>query len=146
MRCVNFDILKYVDDYNTKVALLSLPIDHGTERLVKKEFVQGLPFHIKEYILRYPTYPHLSLTELQLETKRQMQISNTLNKNKPKQETDGKQDYGKQENKQYPVKQKVNMGELASLWGARCNMVRTVQSNVGNDTGLTVVGKVGSMR
>jgi hypothetical protein len=39
MRCVNFDIQKYVDDYNAKVALLSSPIDHGTERLVKKEFV-----------------------------------------------------------------------------------------------------------
>lgn len=64
MRCANFDIAKFIEDYNNKVSLLPLPLDAGTERIVKKEFINGLPFHVKEFVVRSTNYPIYTLTDV----------------------------------------------------------------------------------
>lgn len=64
--------MKYTEEYNAKLAMLTHPLDHGTLRLVKHEFIKGLPFHIKEVILLNHNCPNFDLAVVQLEARRQM--------------------------------------------------------------------------
>lgn len=94
LRCQSFDIVKFIEEFNHKVNLMPLPLDAGTERIVKERFVNGLPFHVKEHVLRNTNFPLYSLTDVQAEAKRQMSISSLLNKSK-KPGTDENKDKNK---------------------------------------------------
>ena len=63
MRSANFDIAKLKKDCNNYVALLPLPLDAGTESIVKNEFINGHPFHVKEFVLCSTYYPIFTLTD-----------------------------------------------------------------------------------
>ena len=82
MRCWNWDVDKFVEDFNAKVMQLPQPLDAGTERLCKATFLSGIPFHVKEYLYHMERYPSMTLNEVQVEAKRQMSISALLNKGK----------------------------------------------------------------
>jgi|JI91814CRNA_FD_contig_21_1504630_length_278_multi_3_in_0_out_0_1 hypothetical protein len=64
MRCQNFDISKFIEDFNALVSMLQSPMDPGTERLVKQYFADGLPFHVKEHVIRNTNYPIYTLTDV----------------------------------------------------------------------------------
>lgn len=64
MRCQNFDISKFIEDFNAQVSMLQSPLDPGIERLVKQYFADGLPFHVKEHVIRNTNYPIYTLTDV----------------------------------------------------------------------------------
>ena len=123
--------MKYTEEYNAKVAMLTHPLDHGTMRLVKREFINGLPFHIKEVILRNHNYPDFDLADVQLEARRQMQISSTLNKGRDRQDRQDRSDQKDGDKKDKPKQDsKAQHVDIRGLWPNRCHMVRMVPHTV----------------
>lgn len=79
LQCSNYDVVKFVNDFNLKLSLLPFPLDAGTELLAKQQLADGLPFHIQEYVMMSKNYPLYTLTDVQTEAGRQMAILLKLN-------------------------------------------------------------------
>lgn len=72
LRCKGFEIANYTEEYYAKVEILTHPLDHRTMRLVKPEFINSLPFYIKEVTLRNQNSPNFDFADMHLEARWQI--------------------------------------------------------------------------
>jgi len=81
LRCQDQDVTKYTEEFNLKISKLR-STNPGTQEHLKILYVDGLPFKLKEMILRDRHYQFMDLTSAQAEAKRQHSVNVYMNRGK----------------------------------------------------------------
>jgi hypothetical protein len=63
MRCTDYDVNKFTDDFNDKSAKLPSS-DPGMRQHLKMLYVDALPYKVKEQLLRSGNYQYMSLQQV----------------------------------------------------------------------------------
>lgn len=79
LRAQNQDVTKYTEEFNAKIAKLAVTTS-GVKEHLKILYMEGLPWKVKDQLLRDRTTKTLDLSGIQAEAKRQQNVTAYLNK------------------------------------------------------------------